>query len=104
MLARVLIPFVVISVSLSVYGRAQAQSRVDTICWADNKDRCPAPWNGPDVTFYHCPVGNMSGFNTIYVCQQVCGTEQGPHCKIISGPAGEGGYCGYRAARVECYK
>ena len=103
MLARVILPLMTIVVSLSMHGQSLAQTRTDNVCWADSKGRCPPPWNGNDVSLIACGTGGHSGFNPTYACQQICGADQGPRCRITPGPGGDGGACGYRAARIDCF-
>jgi hypothetical protein len=102
MLARSL-PLVAIAVLLAMQGQSLAQSRTDWVCWAENKSQCPADWQGSNVEHLPCGSGGHSGFNPPWVCDHICGTPVGPHCKITGGPGGDGGQCGYRAARVDCY-
>jgi hypothetical protein len=93
-----------IAILLSLRGQSVAQTRTDLVCWAQAKSQCPSPYNGEDVQHYPCGSGGNSGFNPNYVCQQVCGAPVGPRCRITAGPGGGGGQCGYRAARIDCFK
>jgi hypothetical protein len=91
-----------VAVCLSTPGQSFAQSRTDLVCWAnpDQVGGCPQQYR--DKVF-SCGSGGHSGFNPNWVCQQTCGADQGPRCRITGGPGGDGGQCGYRAAQIECF-
>jgi hypothetical protein len=103
MTARNAVLVLAIGVSIFIPSQLLAQSRTDRVCWADDKNRCPAPWNGSDIIQIPCGSGGNSGFNPAYACQQTCGAPVGPKCRITGGPGGDGGQCGYRAAQIDCF-
>jgi hypothetical protein len=99
MKTRLLLPLMAVAISVPMPGQSLAQSRTDMICWAESASAC-----GPQYTIhYPCGSGGHSGFNPTYACQQVCGQNPGPRCRVTGGPGGEGGQCGYRGAKVECF-
>lgn len=86
----------------SFQNGSHAQTRTDMVCWA-NEAQAPLCGNAYQEVRYNCGSGGFSGFHPDFVCQQTCGANRGPKCKITPGPGGEGGQCGFRAARVDCY-
>lgn len=102
MLARVFSLMTFLAVLLPQYDDLlAAQSRTDMVCWGEEKCRylCGREYD----QYLDCGAGGHSGFSPDYACQQTCGTNRGPKCKVILGVAGECGACGFRAVRVECY-
>ncbi len=95
MLARTVLLLMVVPFWLSMHGQSLAQYRTDLVCWADEKNRCPAPWNADNVKFIACGSGGYSRFNPTWLCEVTC--------RITLGPTDSGGSCGYQAARIDCF-
>jgi hypothetical protein len=105
MLAHTGLPLTAIAVWLTMSGgQSLAQTKTDLVCWAERPGQCPGVWSGPNVRHIACGSGGNAGFNPTWVCQQTCGIGVGPRCRITAGPGGDGGQCGYRAAKVECFE
>ena len=100
--ARSRLSLAVVSVWLSLQSQSFGQSRTDLVCWAnaDELTLCPQEYR---TRVFPCGSGGHVGFHNDYVCQQICGADMGPRCRIIVGPGGPRGRCGYRAARVDCF-
>jgi hypothetical protein len=102
MKSRLLLLTGIMALALLMQGLALAQSRTDLVCWANEGQvtNCPQEYR---ARIFPCGSGGHSGFNPNYVCQQICGADRGPRCRITGGPGGGGGQCGYRAAKVDCF-
>lgn len=102
MFSRYVLPLALIVVTFCLSEYATAQTRTDLVCWANSEQvsGCPPEYRS---IVYQCGTVGHSGFNPDWVCQNTCGTTRAPKCRIIGGPGGDGGQCGYRAARVDCY-
>ena len=103
MLTRLILPLATTALWLSMQGQSLAQYRTDLVCWANDEQvsGCPQKYR---TIVYHCGSGGHSGFNPDWVCQQTCGHPPGPRCRIIHFRGGDGGQCGYRAAKIDCFQ
>ena len=87
---------------LGIQTHSWGQTRTDRVCWAnpDCTAGCGAQFQSK---IYSCGSGGHSGFNPDWVCQQTCGANEGPHCRMTAGPGGDCGTCGFRAATIDCF-